>query len=137
MGEKSSARASAAAGRVAEARIAFGGMAATPKRARHAERAVAGLGLRAPASWPAAAEALAEDFSPIDDHRASAGYRMRVTKALLVKALTEVAGRPTAQTRITGLRECAHPVTPGAEATPSALNGVHEQADLKQPGRAP
>ena len=92
-------------GRVAEARIAFGGMAATPKRARHAERAAAGLGLRAPASWPAAAEALAEDFSPIDDHRASAGYRMRVAKALLVKALTEVAGRPTAQTRITGLRE--------------------------------
>ena len=92
-------------GRVAEARIAYGGMAATPKRARRAERAVAGLRLRDPASWPAAAEVLAEDFSPIDDHRASAGYRMRVARSLLVKALTEIAGRPTAETRVAGLRE--------------------------------
>ena len=95
-------------GRVTGARIAFGGMAATPKRAREAEAAVAGLRLRDPASWPTAAEALARDFSPIDDHRASAGYRMRVAKALLVKALTEVAGRPTAETRVAGIREtCA------------------------------
>ena len=95
-------------GRVTGARIAFGGMAAVPKRAREAEAAVAGLRLRDPASWPTAAEALARDFSPIDDHRASAGYRMRVAKALLVKALTEVAGRPTAETRVAGIREtCA------------------------------
>ena len=96
-------------GRVAEARIAYGGMAATPKRARHAEHAVAGLGLRDPASWPAAAETLAEDFSPIDDHRASAGYRMRVAKALLVKALTEIAGLPAAETRVAGIRETERP----------------------------
>ena len=95
-------------GRVTGARIAFGGMAATPKRAREAEAAVTGLRLRDPAPWPAAADALARDFSPIDDHRASAGYRMRVAKALLVKALTEVAGRPTAETRVAGIREtCA------------------------------
>ena len=95
-------------GRVTGARIAFGGMAAVPKRAREAEAAVAGLRLRDPASWPTAADALARDFSPIDDHRASAGYRMRVAKALLVKALTEVAGRPTAETRVAGIREtCA------------------------------
>ena len=93
------------AGRVAEARIAFGGMAATPKRARGAERAAAGLGLHDPAHWSAAAEALAEDFSPIDDHRASAGYRMRVANALFVKALTEIAGRPAAETRVAGIRE--------------------------------
>ena len=92
-------------GRVAEARIACGGMAATPKRATATERAVAGLRLRDTASWPAAAEALAEDFSPIDDHRASAGYRMRVARSLLLKALAEIAGSPTSETRITGLRE--------------------------------
>ena len=92
-------------GRVAEARIAFGGMAATPKRAPATERAVAGLRLRDPASWSAAGEALAEDFSPIDDHRASAGYRRRVARSLLVKALAEIAGRPTAETRIAGIRE--------------------------------
>ena len=95
-------------GRVAEARIAFGGMAATPKRAPATERAVAGLRLRDPASWSAAGEALAEDFSPIDDHRASAGYRMRVARSLLLKALAEIAGRPTSKTRITGFREREH-----------------------------
>ena len=92
-------------GRVAGARIAFGGMAATPKRAPATEGAVTGLRLRDPVSWPAAADALAEDFSPIDDHRASAGYRMRVARSLLLKALAEIAGRPTSETRITGLRE--------------------------------
>ena len=95
-------------GRVAAARIAFGGMAATPKRAPATESAVTGLRLRDPASWPAAADALAEDFSPIDDHRASARYRMRVARSLLLKALAEIAGRPTSDTRITGIREGEH-----------------------------
>ena len=94
-------------GRVVEARIAYGGMAATPKRARNAERAAVGLRLDRPAAWPVAVEALAEDFSPIGDHRASAAYRMRVARSLFVKALTEVAGRPTAETRVTGVREQA------------------------------
>ena len=94
-------------GRVAEARIAYGGMAATPKRARNAERAVAGLRLDEPAAWTAAADALADDFSPIDDHRASAAYRMRVARSLLTKALAEVAGRPSAETRAVGVRDPA------------------------------
>ena len=94
-------------GRITDARIAYGGMAATPKRARNAERAAGGLRLDEPAAWPAAAAALAGDFSPIDDHRASAAYRMRVARSLLVKALTEIAGRPCAQTRVAGLRERA------------------------------
>ena len=92
-------------GRVADARIAFGGMAATPKRAPATETAVTGLRLRDPVSWPAAADVLAEDYSPIDDHRASAAYRMRVARSLLLKALAEIAGRPTSETRITGFRE--------------------------------
>ena len=92
-------------GRVADVRIAFGGMAATPKRAPATETAVTGLRLRDPASWPVAADALADDFSPIDDHRASAGYRMRVARSLLLKALAEIAGRPTSETRITGFRK--------------------------------
>ena len=92
-------------GRIIGARIAYGGMAATPKRARETESTVAGLRLRDPASWSTAADALAEDFSPIDDHRASARYRMRVARSLLLKALAEIAGRPTAETRITGIRE--------------------------------
>ena len=99
-------------GRVAVARIAYGGMAATPRRATKTEGAVAGVRLRDAASWPAAADALAADFSPIDDHRASAAYRMRVARSLLLKALAEVAGRPTVETRITGFREAGNGAAP-------------------------
>ena len=91
--------------RIVEARIAYGGMAATPKRARRTELAATGLDLDRPAAWSAAADALAEDFVPIDDHRASAAYRMRVARSLLLKALAEIAGRPTGETRVVGSRE--------------------------------
>ena len=106
-------------GRIADARIAFGGMAATPRRARATERAVVGLRLREPDSWRAAEEALAEDFSPIDDLRASAGYRLRVAKSLLRKALTEIAGRPSTETRIVGFREAG---SGGHARTPAGVD---------------
>jgi xanthine dehydrogenase small subunit len=93
---------------VATARIAFGGMAATPRRARATEAALRGADLRDPATWQAAVAALAEDFSPITDQRASAGYRREVAQALLRKALTEIAGTPTRHTRVAGIREDAH-----------------------------
>ena len=108
-------------GRVAGARIAFGGMAATPKRAVATERVVTGLRLRDPASWPAAADALSEDFSPIDDHRASAVYRLRVARSLLLKAVTEIAGRPTSETRIIGLREREGGRHTGRTTSPSGV----------------
>ena len=54
-------------GKVAEARIAFGGMAATPKRAAKAEAALAGSAFDAAAVERAVA-ALAEDFAPLDRH---------------------------------------------------------------------
>ena len=92
-------------GRVVAARIAYGGMAATPKRAARAEQAVTGLALDRPSSWTDAAAALADDFTPIDDLRASAAYRLRVARALLVKALTEIAGRPSGEIRVVGVRE--------------------------------
>src|SRR5262249_23685183 len=61
--------------RVASARLAYGGMAATPKRAKRAEAAIAGLSLDAPATWDAAIRTLEHDFEPITDMRASAAYR--------------------------------------------------------------
>jgi xanthine dehydrogenase small subunit len=61
-----------------KARFGFGGMAATPARARHAEAAYA-RGIEA------ACAALAEDFSPISDQRASAWYRIRAAQGLLRK----------------------------------------------------
>jgi len=62
-----------------KARFGFGGMAATPARARQAEAAYAAKGIEA------ACTALVEDFSPISDQRASAWYRIRAAQALLRK----------------------------------------------------
>ena len=94
--------------RVAQVRIAFGGMAATPKRAAATEAALRGADLMQPATWDAALAALAQDYAPIDDMRASAHYRGQVARALLRKALVEIAGTPTPATRVTGHREAVH-----------------------------
>src|SRR5690606_34387276 len=93
--------------RVSAARIAFGGMAATPKRARAVEAALVSADLDAPASWRPALEALREDCTPSDDLRASAAYRMAVARGLVEKALTEIGGRTSAATRVVGLREAS------------------------------
>jgi xanthine dehydrogenase small subunit len=93
--------------RITSARIAFGGMAATPKRAPNAEAALRGADLTNEASWEPAIAALDRDFTPITDQRASAEYRASVARALLRKALVEVGGLPTQQTRIVGTRETA------------------------------
>ena len=95
-------RISVSGGRVAEARVAYGGMAATPKRASHCEAALAGLSLESPEEWQPAKAALDRDFRPIDDLRASAAYRSSVAKALLAKALLEARGTPRSETRVVG-----------------------------------
>jgi xanthine dehydrogenase small subunit len=69
-------------GRVREAVLAFGGMAATPKRARGAESALIGRSFDAAAA-EAAAEALTSDFTPLDDWRASARYRATIAANLI------------------------------------------------------
>jgi xanthine dehydrogenase small subunit len=78
-------------GLVTDARIAFGGMAATPKRAAATEAALIGR------PWTAetaddAVEALARDFAPISDMRASADYRLAAAKNLVRRAFRESAG---------------------------------------------
>jgi xanthine dehydrogenase small subunit len=88
--------------RVIEARIAYGGMAATPKRASGAEKALIGADLDDPTSWSAAIAAIGVDYSPLTDMRATSAYRSRVAANLLMKALLEVAGASSA-TRIGGL----------------------------------
>ena len=90
--------------RIAHARVAFGGMAATPKRAAATEAALEGVRLADRDGWDAACEALASDFQPIDDMRASACYRLETAQALLRKALHEAGGEVSAATRIVGLR---------------------------------
>lgn len=93
--------------RISAARIAFGGMAATPKRAAQAEAALTGADLTKEASWQPALAALDRDFTPITDQRAGAEYRATVARALLRKALIEVGGTSTQSTRVVGIREPA------------------------------
>ncbi len=69
-------------GRVQEARLAFGGMAAIVKRAGQAEAALTGQAW-SETTMQAAAAALPTDFSPLSDMRASAAYRMQVAQNLL------------------------------------------------------
>jgi xanthine dehydrogenase small subunit len=95
-------------GRVASARIAYGGMAATPKRAAGAEAALVGAAVRDADTWEAALLALESDFSPLTDQRAGADYRRKVARILLCKALMEIAGTPSRITRVSGIREDAH-----------------------------
>lgn len=71
-------------GVVAKATAAFGGMAATPKRATACEAELVGRQWTLAAAETAAA-ALARDFAPLNDMRASAGYRMKVAGNLLVR----------------------------------------------------
>ncbi len=85
-------------GVVRDARIAFGGMAATPKRAARCETVLSGRMWNRDAI-EAAAAALADDFTPLSDMRASAAYRLLAAQNLLRKAYIETA-RPDLGTRV-------------------------------------
>jgi xanthine dehydrogenase small subunit len=87
-------------GRIMSARLAFGGMAATPKRAIVTEQAVAGARFDDETSWQNAISALAADFNPISDMRASAGYRLQAAQGLLRRALLELSHGRSAITRL-------------------------------------
>src|SRR5688572_22708370 len=69
-----------------EARFVFGGMAATPARARKAEAAYA-------SGVDAACAALADDFKPLSDQRASSWYRLTAAQNLLRKFALGVSPR--------------------------------------------
>ena len=71
-------------GIVREVRICFGGMATIPKRARQCEAALTGQPLDQ-GTLAQARQALAADFDPITDMRASAHYRQRAAGNLLEK----------------------------------------------------
>ncbi len=84
---------------VSDIKIAFGGMAATPKRAAKTEQAL----LHKPwdeTSVEQAIQALKLDFTPLSDLRASSEYRMLVAANLLRKCLIETQNTH-AMTRVT------------------------------------
>lgn len=71
-------------------RIAFGGMAAIPKRAKYAEAILEGQQLTAELIAKAQ-EALSNDYQPLDDGRASSAYRLHVAKNCVQRFYVEKA----------------------------------------------
>jgi xanthine dehydrogenase small subunit len=71
-----------AGAQVTGARLAYGGLAGVPRRARHAERALMEGGWNL-AGIEASAAALARDFEPLTDLRASREYRLTAAGNLL------------------------------------------------------
>ena len=81
-------------GIVTSARIAFGGMAATPRRASGCEAALMGRPWT-DATVRSAMAALEPDFTPISDMRASAAYRAEAACNMLLRYLHDLQGDPT------------------------------------------
>ena len=70
-------------------KIAYGGMAAIPKRAIYCEKMLLNTNFSEDIIIKAQ-KSLEKDFQPIDDMRASKNYRMEVAKNLLMKCFTEI-----------------------------------------------
>nr|WP_249126678.1 xanthine dehydrogenase small subunit [Brucella oryzae] len=82
------------AGNVETIRIAYGGMAATPKRARAVEAVLMGKPWTE-ATVEAALGAYAEDYTPLSDMRATADYRLLAARNLLRRFFAETEGSYT------------------------------------------
>ena len=91
-------------GVVTSARIAFGGMAGTPRRASGCEAALVGQPW-SEATIEAAMAALDADYTPMSDMRASATYRSLAARNMLRKVFLETTS-PDLATRI--VPESAH-----------------------------
>jgi len=85
-------------GKVAAITIAYGGMAATPKRARAVEAALMGKAWTV-ATVEAAIPAFADDYQPLTDMRASAEYRLLAAQNLLRRFFLETTGEGERLTR--------------------------------------
>lgn len=89
-------------GKLTRLRAAYGGMAATPKRAANAEAALIGK------KWTPEAlanidAAIARDFAPMDDQRASSAYRLRAASNLLRRLQIESTGGSAPPPRLESL----------------------------------
>ena len=80
---------------IVRVRLAFGGIAATPKRAQKTEAALTGQPFAA-TTIERACSALTEDFTPITDMRASADYRLLAAQNLLRRFHLENSGKKVA-----------------------------------------
>ena len=103
---------------ISNARVCFGGMAETPKRAMACEQALEGK------TWNQetinqAMQAMLMDFTPLTDMRASASYRMRVARNLLQRFFLEQTAVP-------------YPVRLGLRHTPANEVSHNEKADANE-----
>jgi xanthine dehydrogenase small subunit len=89
-----------AGGKVVSARIAYGGMAAVPKRCTQTEASLIGQDWTQD-SVAAAMAVLDGELTPISDMRASAAYRSLVARNLLLRFHLETAQETTAAVRLT------------------------------------
>ena len=116
-----------AAGVVRRARLAYGGVAATPCRARRAEAALEGRTLAEAAA--AVEDALRGEFQPIDDVRAGAVYR----RGLIVSLWRKFAAGDRSEAQD---GELGFPATPAWPQPESSRALTHESAVGHVTGRA-
>ena len=77
---------------ILKANIAYGGMSEIPKRASSIEKALINSTFSED-TFLKAQKLISEDFSPIDDMRASKNYRVDVAKNLMMKFFYEVSSQ--------------------------------------------
>ena len=87
-------------GTVMSARIAFGGMAGTPKRAAAVEAALLGQPWTVETVTRATAF-FGTDYTPMSDMRASAAYRLQIAENLLHRYFAESQGQATSVLAVT------------------------------------
>ena len=75
--------------KIKSVKIAYGGMAATPKRAVYCEKMLLNSNFSDDIILKAQ-KSLEKDFQPIDDMRASKDYRVEIAKNLLTKCFAEI-----------------------------------------------
>lgn len=78
-------------GIVADAGLAYFGVASTPLRSRSAEQAIVGRPVDE-LTWTLAAEAVADTLDPVADVHATASYRRHVAAVLARRGLAQAAG---------------------------------------------
>ncbi len=87
-------------GLVTNARIAFGGMAGTPHRAKAVEDALIGQPWTVETIATTATK-FADDYAPLSDMRASADYRLKIAQNLLHRYFAEITGQATSVLEVT------------------------------------
>jgi len=83
-----------------DVRIAFGGMAGTPKRATHVENALNGKPWTTDTIEAACAE-FSKDFTPMSDMRASADYRLEAAQNMLRRYMNDAMGKTVSVLEVT------------------------------------